>query len=134
MPHAYLAIKQQFLDKGYPEKEAQGHAARIYNSSREGRKNPVGRHEKKRRGRPRVEVKTMRSGEYGVTRSNVQQAERDMLAQQHQVETQGYSVINEEGPFFGSLRRNNTSERFVKQGNTLYTYDPEGKVTKQVFF
>lgn len=33
MPEAYLKIKQQFIEHGYPEKEAASHAARIFISA-----------------------------------------------------------------------------------------------------
>ncbi len=46
MPHPYEAIRDQFVKKGYPLKEAKKHAARIYNASKQGKKDPVGPHYK----------------------------------------------------------------------------------------
>jgi len=41
MPAAYEAIRDSFVKKGYPLKEAKKHAARIYNASKQGKKDPV---------------------------------------------------------------------------------------------
>jgi len=37
MPAGYLKIKQEFLDKGYSEKAAAKHAARIWNAKHKGK-------------------------------------------------------------------------------------------------
>jgi len=37
MPAGYLKIKRQFLAKGYSEKEAAKHAARIWNETHKGK-------------------------------------------------------------------------------------------------
>jgi len=41
MPAGYESIKEQFLRKGYSVKEAKKHAARIWNASKQGKRDPV---------------------------------------------------------------------------------------------
>ncbi len=43
MPKQYLAIKEKLLKEGKSTKEAEKHAAMIYNATPAGQKNPVGR-------------------------------------------------------------------------------------------
>ncbi len=45
MPYAYEQIRDSFVKKGYPLKEAKKHAAKIYNAKR-GNKPPVTRKSK----------------------------------------------------------------------------------------
>ena len=46
MPAGYLKIKQSFIQKGYSEKQAETHAARIWNHNHPN--DPVGRGEHKK--------------------------------------------------------------------------------------
>jgi len=41
MPYGYEQIRDEFVKKGYGLKAAKGHAARIWNASKAGKKNPV---------------------------------------------------------------------------------------------
>lgn len=43
MPEIYEAIRDSFIGKGTPTKKAKTKAAKIYNSTKQGKNNPVGR-------------------------------------------------------------------------------------------